>query len=148
MPPNSNDAKALERGAWVRQALGLALVAVCLVGCGSSDGLTRVVVNGDVRLNGAPVEKGQIRFIPQVGTKGPVYIQEILDGKYTCDRAGGVPVGQHRIEILAWDPSVPFPKGPGAPTPKQLAPEKYNVKSELTITLDDSTNTVVKDFDL
>jgi hypothetical protein len=148
MPPNSNDANAFKRIAGVRQALGLALVAVHLVGCGSSDGLTRVVVEGDVRLNGSPVTKGQIRFIPEVGTKGPVYIQEILNGEYSCDRAGGVPAGQHRVEILAWDPSVPFPKGPGAPTPKQLAPEKYNVKSELTITLDDSTNPVVKDFDL
>jgi hypothetical protein len=148
MRPNSKDASALERGARVRQALALALVAGHLVGCGSSDGLTRVIVKGDVRLNGSPVEKGQIRFIPQVGSKGPVYLQDILDGKYVCDRAGGVPVGQHRIEILAWDPSVPFPKGPGAPTPKQLAPEKYNVKSELTITLDDATNPVVKDFDL
>jgi hypothetical protein len=148
MPPNSKAADANELGALVRRALGLAFIAVHLVGCGSSDGLTRIVVKGDVRLNGSPVEKGQIRFIPQVGTKGPVYLQDIVDGKYVCDRAGGVPVGQHRVEILAWDPSVPFPKGPGAPTPKQLAPEKYNVKSELAITLDDSTNPVVKDFDL
>jgi hypothetical protein len=148
MPPSSKEASADERGARLRQALGLALVAVHLAGCGSSDGLTRVVVEGNVKLNGSPVEKGQIRFIPQIGTKGPVYLQDIVDGKYVCDRAGGVPVGQHRVEILAWDPSVPFPKGPGAPTPKQLAPEKYNVKSELTMTLDDSTNTVVKDFDL
>jgi hypothetical protein len=148
MLPNSRDANAKERRASARQALGLALVAVYLLGCGARDGLTRVVVKGDVRLNGSPVTKGQIRFIPQVGTKGPVYIQDIVDGKYTCDRAGGVPIGQHRVEILAWDPSVPFPKGPGAPTPKQLAPEKYNVKSELTISLDNSTNPVVKDFDL
>jgi hypothetical protein len=49
---------------------------------------------------------------------------------------------------LAWDPSVPFPTGPGQVTPKQLAPKKYNEESELVVTLDDSTNPVVKDFDL
>ena len=124
------------------------IVAIHFIGCGRSDGLTRVVVNGNVRLSGSPVERGQIRFIPHVDTAGPVTIEEILDGEYSCERSGGVPVGQHRVEILAWDPSVPFPTGPGQPTPKQLAPKKYNVDSELVVTLDDSSNPVVKDFDL
>ena len=130
------------------QALALAVVVVNLTSCGKSDGLSRVVVTGHVNLNGAPVEKGQIRFIPQVGTKGPVFIQDVVGGQYTCDKSGGVPVGEHRIEILAWDPSVPFPTGPGQPTPPQWAPEKYNVKSELTVTLDEETSPVVKDYDL
>ena len=105
-------------------------------------------VNGNVRLGGSPITRGQIRFIPHVDTAGPVTIEEIQEGKYSCQRSGGVPVGQHRVEILAWDPSVPFPTGPGQLTPKQLAPKKYNVDSELVVTLDDSSNPVVKDFDL
>jgi hypothetical protein len=124
------------------------IVAIHFVGCGSSDGLTRVVVTGNVRLSGSPVVRGQIRFIPQVGTQGPVFIEEIHDGKYACRRSGGVPVGQHRVEILAWDPTVPLPTGPGQKTPDQLVPEKYNVDSELIVTLDDSSNPVAKDFDL
>ena len=75
-------------------------------------------------------------------------IAEILDGKYSCKHAGGVPIGEHRVEILAWDPTVPLPTGPGQKTPNQLAPKKYNVESEIVVTLDDSTNPVVKDFDL
>jgi hypothetical protein len=129
-------------------SLSLVFIAIQLAGCGRSDGLTRVVVNGNVTLGGSPVERGQIRFIPDVDTAGPVTIEEILNGKYSCERTGGVPVGQHRVEILAWDPSVPFPTGPGQATPKQLAPKKYNEESELVVTLDDSTNPVVKDFDL
>ena len=144
----SDNAVTFPRGAKLTRALGLVIVAVHLLGCGSSGGLTRVVVNGNVKLDGQPVEHGQIRFIPQAGTNGPVYIQEIVKGAYSCNRAGGVPVGQHRIEILVWDPLVPLPTGPGQPNPRQLAPEKYNTKSELTATLDDSTNPVVKDFDL
>lgn len=136
------------RGMKLSQSLGVVIVAIHFVGCGQSDGLTRVVVTGNVRLNGSPVARGQIRFIPQVGTAGPVTIQEIRDGEYSCQRSGGVPVGEHRVEILAWDPTVPFPTGPGQATPQQLAPKKYNVDSELVVNLDDSSNPVVKDFDL
>jgi hypothetical protein len=130
------------------QSLGVAIVAINFVGCGHSDGITRVVVNGNVRLSGSPVVHGQIRFIPQAGTKGPVSIAEILDGKYSYRKSGGVPIGQHRVEILAWDPTVPFPTGPGQATPEQLVPKKYNVDSKTIVSLDDSSNPVVKDFDL
>jgi hypothetical protein len=128
--------------------LAIAIAATQCIGCGRSDGLTRVEVTGNVRLGGSPITRGQIRFIPHVDTAGPVTIEEIQNGEYSCQRAGGVPIGQHRVEILAWDPSVPFPTGPGQLTPKQLAPKKYNVDSELVVTLEDSSNPVVKDFDL
>jgi hypothetical protein len=135
---------------WKRllQCLSVSFLATCFVGCGPSDGIRRVVVSGNVRLGGSSVVHGQIRYIPQVGTKGPVSIAEILDGKYSCNRSGGVPIGQHRVEILAWDPTVPLPMGPGQKTPAQLAPKKYNTESEIVVTLDDSANPVVKDFDL
>lgn len=135
-------------GMKLSQSLCAVVVAIPFVGCGDSDELTRVVVTGNVRLSGAPVARGQIRFIPQVGTAGPVTIQEIRDGEYSCERLGGVPVGQHRVEILAWDPSVPFPTGPGQATPEQLIPKEYNVDSQLVVSLDDSSNPVTKDFDL
>jgi hypothetical protein len=138
----------MSRGMKLLHSLGVVIVASHLAGCGRSDELTRVVVTGTVRLNGSPVTRGQIRFIPHVGTQGPVTIQEIHDGAYSCERLGGVPVGEHRVEILAWDPSIPFPTGPGQPTPAQLAPGKYNVDSELVVSLDDSSDPVVKDFDL
>jgi hypothetical protein len=148
MTPHFNEVIAKLRCMKLPQSLCFAIVAIQLVGCGRSDGVTRVVVNGNVRLDGAPVERGQIRFIPDVDTAGPVTIQEISDGEYSCQRSGGVPVGKHRVEILAWDPSVPFPTGPGQATPKQLVPKKYNEESQLVVTLNDSTNPVVKDFDL
>jgi hypothetical protein len=129
-------------------SLGFVIIVIHVVGCGRSDGLTRVVVNGNVRLGGTPIERGQIRFIPNVDTPGPVTIEEIRDGEYSCKRSGGVPVGQHRVEILAWDPKVPFPTGPGQATPKQLVPKTYNVDSQLVVVLDNSSNPVVKDFDL
>jgi hypothetical protein len=130
------------------ECLGVAFLAIHLVGCGPSDGIKRVVVKGTVNLGGSSVVHGQIRFIPHVGTKGPLSIAEILDGKYSCRKSGGVPIGQHRVEILAWDPTVPFPTGPGQKNPNQLVPKNYNVESQIVVTLDDSANPVVKDFDL
>jgi hypothetical protein len=148
MTPIFDQPIAIARSIRCQWLLAMAIAAVHFAGCGPSDGLTRVVVNGEVRLNGSPIERGQIRFIPNVDTAGPVTIEDIHNGEYSCQRSGGVPIGQHRVEILGCDPKVPFPTGPGGLTPKQLVPKKYNVDSELTVTLDDESDPVVKDFEL
>ena len=108
----------------------------------------RVEVTGEVKLQGQLVADGQIRFIPQKGTAGPITIEPIKGGKYACKYGGGVPIGEHRVEIRAWDPKVPEPVGPGALPRPQLAPEKYNTKSELTLTLNGSSGAITKDFEL
>jgi len=124
--------------------LGLVLTAG---GC-RGDGINRVVVTGNVRLNGDVVEDGQIRFIPQQGTPGPVAIQPIRGGKFAFQDSGGLPVRTYRVEILAWDPKVPLQLGPGVPARPQWAPAKYNKNSELSVTLKDSSGPIVHDFDL
>ncbi|MEX0641456.1 MAG: hypothetical protein WD468_02080 [Pirellulales bacterium] len=121
--------------------------ATLLIGCGRSSGLTRVVVRGDVTLNGSPVEEGHIHFMPIDGTAGPVTIARITGGKYVCDAKGGVPVGKQRVEILAWDPKLP-PGGRGEPTRPQLIPEKYNEQSELVETISNESGAVEKNFNL
>jgi hypothetical protein len=132
----------------VRQIGGmLALALVSFAGCGKSDGPVRVVVVGAVTLNGQSVEDGQIRYIPIDGTVGPITIAKIVGGQYTCDDKGGVPVGNHRVEILAWDPKAPI-GGRGEPPRPQLAPEKYNEKSELKATIEETGSRVAKNFDL
>lgn len=117
-------------------------------GCGSRDGLKRVVVSGQVTLNGAPIEDGQIKFIPAKGTEGPATIGPIRQGTYECKRNGGVPQGEHRIEILAWDPDSPQPEGPGQPPRPQLVPRTYNKDSHLTASLDGKATSIVKNFEL
>lgn len=84
------------------ERLVLVGMLVLPAGCGS-DGLHRVVVTGSINLNGAPIDDGQIRFIPEIGTVGPLTVAPIRQGQYRCDVNGGVPMGTHRIEILAWD---------------------------------------------
>jgi hypothetical protein len=127
----------------------LALLAVG-AGCSDDDGLARVVVSGSVTYDGKPVEKGQIRFVPQQGTSGPVTIDPIDGGRYTTTNTGGVPVGLHRVEITGYDPLeyANAPTGPGSPPVRQRLPEKYNRKSELAVTLDADSDGKPLDFNL
>lgn len=114
-------------------------------GCGGRS--DRVVVSGTITFGGAPVEKGQIRFIP---TNGPVVIDPIDAGSYTTDKTDGVPLGVHRIEITGYDGEeyANAPTGPGSPPVKQLLPEKYNRQSELTATIDANSGDAPLNFDL
>jgi hypothetical protein len=134
------------------QRLNITLTAMSLLlaaaGCGRGDGLTRVVVSGNVSLDGTPVEDGQIRYIPVDATAGPVTIAPIRQGIYVCDARGGVPVGKHRVEILVWDPKVPQPKGPGGDPRPQWAQPKFNTKSELTAVIEEGDGTFTNDFKL
>jgi hypothetical protein len=116
-------------------------VATLTVGCGGSD-LDRIPVAGRVTFNGEAVAKGQIRFIPQSGTKGPVTVEPINEGQYATDKTGGVPIGSHRVEIRGYDAHeyATAPTGPGSPPIKQLLPAKYNTASELSATLDPNSD--------
>jgi hypothetical protein len=93
------------------------------------------------------VECGQIRFIPQ-DVPAPVTIAPVEAGDYRCELAGGVPVGTHRVEILAWNPQDPQPKGPGEKPRRQLLPKQYNKQSQLVCTIEVHDGPVQKDFAL
>jgi hypothetical protein len=129
-----------------------ALLALIVVagGCGGEDRLSRVVVAGTVNYDGKPVQKGQIRFLPQPGTSGPVTIDPIEGGSYSTKNTSGVPVGSHRVEITGYDPVeyANAPTGPGSPPVRQRLPEKYNRKSELAVTLDADSDGKPLDFNL
>lgn len=122
-------------------ALSAALiVAVAIGGCGRNSGPARVRVTGTVTYQGKPVEEGQISFRPIDGKANPVSGAEIIGGKYEVI-AGGVPVGAHRVEIVASRP-VPLPPGKssvdygdlGVPMEPYIPP-KYNRESELKVEL-------------
>jgi hypothetical protein len=119
-------------------------------GCGSKDGIERVLVSGTVRFGGSQVDKGQIRFIPTDDSSGPITVETIEDGYYTTEETGGVPVGVHRVEIRGYDPKVyaNAPKGPGSPAVPQLLPKKYNYDSELKATLVSGESEKTLDFNL
>ena len=107
-----------------------------LTGCGDSDDLAGIHVSGIVTLAGQPVEDGQIRFLPEAGTTSPVVIEAIENGLYTTKGSRGVPPGQYRVEILAFDPAIPTPSSADDPPRRQLLPARYNDRTELRLTVE------------
>jgi hypothetical protein len=125
--------------------IGLAVLAGC---GGGGKGPPRVAVSGKVTFQGKAVADGQIRFVPKPGTKAPVTVEAIKNGTYDTSPSGGVPVGEHRVEILAFDPNQPAPQGPGEPPRKQLLPPKYNTKTQLELKVEAGAKPITKDFEL
>jgi hypothetical protein len=134
---------------WIMKTLPV-VIFVAAAGCGSRDGLDRVLVSGNVTFKGAPLAKGQIRFIPAENTIGSITVEPIDNGFYTSEDVGGVPAGVHRVEIRGYDPEVyaKAPKGPGSPPIPQLLPKKYNHQSELTANLESGKSEETLNFDL
>ena len=139
--------------AWM---LGCALALLALSGCGRS-GPERVVVSGTVNYQGKPLRRGEIRFFPIQKTDTPMTGAYVVDGRYTADKRGGVPVGTHRVVIEAFRSkrkaggptgSPPDDLGAGLVPQEQYLPEQYNLKSDLQITLEPGAGSTVKDFNL
>jgi hypothetical protein len=126
------------------------LLLTATLGCGRRSGIERVYVSGEASYRGKPIEVGQIRFIPISPATGPVTIERIGDGRYETSTSGGVPVGTHRVELRMYDANEyrTAPRTPGSPAVKQLLPDKYNRKSELTISIDSGSGSIERDFDL
>jgi len=141
-------------GSYASRTLCLFMVCagavVVLVGCRGNEGPERVVVSGTVTYQGKPIKQGLIRFIPDANSQVPASGAEIIEGRYRADSHGGVAVGTHRIEIEGYrEVSASMRDMPSnfAPPPNYL-PGRYNVNSELRITIDPGSGPIVENFDL
>jgi len=126
------------------------LLVIMVIGCGRG-GLERAVVTGRATYQGEAIANGEIRFVPTKGTQGPISGGSIIEGAYTADGLGGVPVGTYRVEIRAFRASKAAqldPLGDAFVPPKQYLPEKYNTKTELEITIEPGSSKITKNFDL
>lgn len=122
-------------------------VAVALCGCGGRGAreLPRAAVTGTVTLDGKPLGKGVIRFVPLEGTPGPKTSAMISQGQFSAEQAHGPVVGKHRIEIestddggYALDDEEAFQKLRASGTRRIGAvrvPAVYNSRSTLTETV-------------
>lgn len=129
--------------------LALVSLATAAVGCGQSSNLDKVVVHGTVTLDGQPIPNGELRFIPSEGTKGSISGSAIKDGVYIAQGRGGVPIGEHRVEIRAYraaSGNAAASSGSEGGPAEQYLPKRYNDETTLTATIDESTET--KDFEL
>lgn len=127
----------------------IGLISLTCTGCGKSSGIEKVVFTGNVSLDGQPISNGEIRFFPIEGTEGPVSGSPIVDGTYETKYRDGIPVGKHRVEIMAYRAkggSVPAEIAREGGATEQYLPPKYNTSSELTRSVESDTETM--DFEL
>jgi len=112
----------------------LALAVLASVGCGN--GLTPV--EGKVTLDGVPVAKGTISFIPADG-KGTTCFAEVQPtGTYRVHLGHdeGMLPGQYEVTITATEIPEATKANPN-PTPRYLVPQRYSnpATSKLSITV-------------
>jgi hypothetical protein len=117
-------------------------------GCRKGDGVERVRLSGSVTFAGEAIVDGQIRFVPAAEASVPLAIATIRDGQYDTAGIGGVPVGQFRVEIRAFDPKTPAPSFPGDPQRTQLLPAKFNTQSTLGLDVRSGQTALTRDFNL
>jgi hypothetical protein len=110
--------------------LALALLLGLTAGCSSEP-----TVTGEVWLDGQPLKEGVIRFVPVDG-KSQTASAPIIDGRFTAT----MPPGEKRVEISA--PKVvgkrkmyDLPDSPEVDNVVERLPGRYNVRSELTLTV-------------
>lgn len=131
---------------------GVLLFSVCfLMGCGGSDDApVRRIVTGKVLYQNQPIEKGTIRFIPQ--PSGPVASARIVDGAYRVENKGGVPLGEHRIEIRSAAGGTELVEAEVMPgknrNPVTVIPKKYNDDSNLNAVVESGSGKLELDFTL
>ncbi len=141
-----------KKSAGISFCFGSALGILLLSGCGT-DGPERVPVSGKVTFQGQPVKLGEMRFFPIEGTIASMTGAQIKDGLYEVAHRGGVQVGTHKVEILAFEikadkPSSGEEKVYGGPARRQYLPEKYHKKTELKLTIESGSGHVTHDFEL
>ena len=136
--------------------LSVCIVVVMVSGGCSRSRIERAVVSGRVTYQGQPIKLGQIRFAPTRETGGPVSGADIVDGAYSVDIKGGVPVGTHLVKIEAYRDQARVPRTPPPPgvearplvVKTQYLPEQFNTRTQLEITIEPGSGKITKDFDL
>jgi len=118
------------------------LVPWVVMGCGGgSDGLDRQPVTGTVTLDGAPLETGTIRFLPESAEASTETSTTIEGGAYAFGKDTGPVPGTYKVSISSVKGEafeVPQGKMPGEvhpPPTKDKVPASYNVKTNLTATV-------------
>lgn len=128
----------------------LSALALSMCGCGPSDGIQKVIVQGTITFEGEPLASGQIMFYPIEETQGPVSIALIEQGKYIAELKGGVPVGTHRVKIEGFRRPTAAPPGMNLEElgREQYLPPRYNSQSDMTTKLNADESPATRDYDL
>jgi hypothetical protein len=123
-------------------------LAVCATICGCQNrSSNRANVSGKVSLDGKPVTRGSILFVPSETVGGTAAGGAIVDGEYILHDACAPYIGKNRVEIRAL-------RGTGRMVQKPLAPQgdmvderteavasRFNSEATLTFEIQNGNNT-------
>lgn len=130
-----------------RQTAGalLAVVLMMCPGCGGNSGPELAEVTGTVTLDGQPLPRINLQFVPDTPGGSPSYGGTNADGQYRLafsqDQTGAM-LGRHRVDITVQDPEV---DDNGNLVPGQVPPKiarKYFQPGALTAEIKSGDNTV------
>jgi len=140
-----------------------AMLIVILVGClvytfwprNRLDILPLVPFSGRITVEGEPLDRGSVHFLPNGGRPGKhqyTSTGEIQpDGSFTVDTYGrpGIPVGECRIMVIASRNEIPRSPGPDF-KPDWLVHEKYTKRTttDLYVEVTDPPTDKAQSFDM
>jgi hypothetical protein len=115
------------------------------VGCGKQDGPELAVVAGKITLDGEPLPRVNLRFVPEGPGGSPSFGGTNASGQYkllfNANRHGAM-LGKHRVEI---EPASPETDDNGKPLPTAKVvkiPKKYTQPGVLAAEVKGGKNTV------
>ena len=127
-----------------RFCLAIVIVSGSFAGCSAKSNVG--TVSGTIKLDGAPLKSGLVRFMPVDG-KTASADAKIVDGKYSAE----VPPGEKKLsfsspKVVGQKKMYDTPDSPMIDITEEMLPAKYNSKSEEKMTVTAGSQT--KDFEL
>jgi hypothetical protein len=111
-------------------AISLAIVAAT-AGCRNANELDTAPVSGRVVLNGKPLSRGSVTFVPNRGRVANGDIQPDGTFELSTYRSGdGAIVGSHKAAVLILRPDIDPAVGPERDKPLMLIPPRYATAEE------------------
>ncbi len=126
--------------------VGSSILSLLLCGCGSSEPSKKYPVAkvvGTVRLDGQPLEKGRVQFVPAQSTHGEPVSGDVTAGKFEI---ADVPIGPHRLLFVATKETGKMISDRSEPYPEvvNLIPDNYRDGIEANVSGSESKH----DFEL
>jgi len=125
-----------------RRTIGISILFIAAGTWGCGKRTDKLAIDGNVTLDGAPLDLGSIRFSSIGGQKTFASGAMLKDGEYHIPQAKGLPPGTYHVEISSPDlkapPMIarPAPGEPAAPpTAPERVPAEYNSNSKKTVEL-------------
>jgi hypothetical protein len=111
----------------------------------------RATIGGEVKLDGRPIERGSIQFLPMQGVAGSIANGEIVQGRYQMSGKTGPAIGWNRVEINAARKTgrmvpKPYPKRGATEEAVEAVAPSYNSASTLKFEVQPGENHA--DFDV